>query len=680
MKAIHRRCIEFVCAASLMSHLVQCGSNPSPTEPLGRASSPVTAEPDDAETAKIQAFLDSRYTASDVKHSFQTKAGQTIDCIDFFAQPGVKSRAARGRPITQIPTFSHHDVPGAGPGYDAFDGQPDENGSSRKCPDGTVAQVHLSADRIKSIGGLDALRHHVRHAAPPVNLYALPPGCPGAGFTTCQGQPDWTDYAHVISAWTGTNTSNVGDIMSINQPAVPQTSGIDDHSLTQLWVLSGTGFADFGCSCINGGTGSPQCTQSVETGITVDNVLNSSNPNPSAPAIFTFATNDGYALENQDEDIPPSCYNDNLDGDPTCAVTFVAATNSSYAVGMALTTGVLGSYSDELGFSVINENGEWVINVGGSTIGFYIASDYNGSMQTEATTFELGNEIFDSTDACIVPMGSGANPWVGATQSAFHTNYYAYPEGSGTQSTSFATPQASVPSIYTWSTSPASPGGAAGNFFYVGNASQSFGPSAGNTDFGSAWWPNGTNWDNGSYTADCGLLNGQGIPLSGVSEAAGGTSQAHAIRCWDPPYGSAETSTMSVTTTASSCYLRSLGSDDDRGYSGSLDPGTNGDWDPGYYKDECRENEYVNGIALSTSGQVDGILCCPGAMMHASCNVQVFDNGNSSQFSLPDWDYGFYKGQCPSGAEARAQYVAGISTPAFGQQAAGTPHAILCCE
>src|ERR1039457_206897 len=42
------------------------------------------------ELARIQAYLDTRYTAKDVWRTFETKLGQTIDCIDWFAQPSVK--------------------------------------------------------------------------------------------------------------------------------------------------------------------------------------------------------------------------------------------------------------------------------------------------------------------------------------------------------------------------------------------------------------------------------------------------------------------------------------------------------------------------------------------------------------------------------------------------------------
>ena len=102
---------------------------------------------------------------------------------------------------------------------------------------------------------------------------------------------------------------------------------------------------------------------------------------------------------------------------------------------------------------------------------------------------------------------------------------------------------------------------------------------------------------------------------------------------------------------------------------------TTQDWDWGFYKAECNSNEYAAGVAQSTSGAIDGILCCPtggGTTAAASCDVQVFANQNSSGYTFPDWDIGYYKGECPSG-----QLVFGVSAYADGS---GTPHALLCCN
>jgi hypothetical protein len=41
-----------------------------------------------------------KYTPQDVRHTFNALGGDTIDCVDFFAEPGVKALAAQGTPLT----------------------------------------------------------------------------------------------------------------------------------------------------------------------------------------------------------------------------------------------------------------------------------------------------------------------------------------------------------------------------------------------------------------------------------------------------------------------------------------------------------------------------------------------------------------------------------------------------
>ena len=165
-------------------------------------------------------------------------------------------------------------------------------------------------------------------------------------------------------------------------------------------------------------------------------------------------------------------------------------------------------------------------------------------------------------------------------------------------------------------------------------------------------------WAFGDYKGQCGL----GEPMTGVSRVPG-QLWSEDVECGAPQ--------ASYSNSGGECYARAVKSQDNRG---DMDNGT--DWDPGSYKTECAANEYVAGVSqASGNGVLTSVLCCPASVTHKSCDSQVFYNGDSPAYALPDWDVGFYKGQCPAG-----QYVAGISTPAFSS--IGTPgaaHAILCC-
>ncbi|HEX4416897.1 MAG TPA: hypothetical protein VH165_03315, partial [Kofleriaceae bacterium] len=137
----------------------------------------------DVAVSPVQRFLDQRYQAADVHHSFKTQAGETIDCVDFFAEPGVKAMAARGTPITAIPHFElpaglagRLAKPGAAPGMApgttadsvAFRGDLDDDGHARACPDGTVAELRITPEHIARAGGLDAFENAASHkGAPP---------------------------------------------------------------------------------------------------------------------------------------------------------------------------------------------------------------------------------------------------------------------------------------------------------------------------------------------------------------------------------------------------------------------------------------------------------------------------------------------------------------------------------
>ncbi len=167
-------------------------------------------------------------------------------------------------------------------------------------------------------------------------------------------------------------------------------------------------------------------------------------------------------------------------------------------------------------------------------------------------------------------------------------------------------------------------------------------------------------WAPGAYKGVCPL----GQPMLGVSRVPG-QMWSEAVECGMPGHAA-------YGNPGTACYARAVRSYDNRG-----DADGGWDWDRGSYKTECAANEYVAGVSqASGNGVLTSVLCCPASVKHASCDAQVFYNGDSTAYSGPDWDVGHYKGQCPAG-----QYVAGISTPAYTSVGIpGAAHAILCCS
>jgi hypothetical protein len=175
-------------------------------------------------------------------------------------------------------------------------------------------------------------------------------------------------------------------------------------------------------------------------------------------------------------------------------------------------------------------------------------------------------------------------------------------------------------------------------------------------------------WAPGDYKGVCPL----GDPMYGVSRVPG-QAWTEDIECGISGDTAQCTScpAQAAYNNTASCYARAVDDYDDRG-----DTDSGWDWDPGSYKTECKANEYVAGISQAGNGVLTSVLCCPSSVTHKSCDAQVFYNGDSPAFEQPDWDPGYYKGQCQAG-----QYVAGISTPAYTSVGIpGAAHALLCCS
>jgi hypothetical protein len=286
---------------------------------------------------------------------------------------------------------------------------------------------------------------------------------------------------------------------------------------------------------------------------------------------------------------------------------------------------------------------------GGGILGWFPTSDWAGlTMATNATEFHVGGEIYDPTNTWVIPMGSGANPTAGYGQAGYHHDYEAGCPSPGCPQ-NWEAPTTGRPGEYDFSNTTPKPTGWGPNYFYFGNAPRVFW----GTNYGYGWSPIG-DWASGSYKGECGIWQSgsKGQPMTGVSEYPSGSHQAHGLRC----------GITSFSTTGSSCVART-------GYLG-----TSGDWDPGYDKLDCQSNEYVSGVAQSTSGTVNKVLCCPG-VTRTSCTTETFYAGNSIDYSSPDWDAGYNKGQCPSGYDVR-----GISKVHYSSDGVvGAPHRILCC-
>lgn len=597
------------CSSSVL--LLGCSSDfgsSTPAENEAKSMQDLSgAAPSDAkqEVEQVRAFLDSRYTAKDVRHSFHTKFGETIDCIDFFAQQGVKELADQGTPITELP--APEPQPNIPPDLKDvfFTGTADDEGQARACPQDSVPILRITAEDIRAAGGLHAfIDAHHRKASPLRSTAegAAPPSV------------DPSYYAHVQQSYTGSVPVLAAKAtINIAKPSVIGGGAVNNHSIIQTWLMDN-----------QSGT-----LQTVEAGINVDPVLYG-NYNTH---FFVFATNNNYGN---------GCYN-NMSGKPSSCLAWVGAPGATLTPGMTLATSTFNGTQKELNIQVFYSGG-W--NIKGA--GYYPRTDFVGPMSTgSANMFSVGAEVYDITKSWYVPMGSGAQTGAGYGQAA----YWNAPGDNGSSvidingnsnTTSFGSPTSDRPSDYK---------GVSGQFgdgrVYVGPLLKDFFAS----NYGYQWSAIG-DWAFGSYKAQCDYQ--AGIPLKGVAANKDGAS-SEAILCgdyvqggtgsqcyarsfengdnvpggypdWDPGYTKGECGYMEVASgiaqSASrklntilccaqlynadhnSCTVETFGSSNSASY------GSGPDWAYSRYKGVCPVGKAVVGISRKSTGAAHAILCC----------------------------------------------------------------------
>jgi hypothetical protein len=460
---------------------VACGSSSNEaTSAVARAGAPSEAE-------RIRAFLEARTRPSDVKYSFNTALGQTVDCVDFFATAGVRKMAERGQPITALPTPPPPAVRHRNDGSVVVSKpQPapvaegvDENGHVRLCPTGTVTQIRITPEQIARAGGLDAyLAAHRKR--PPARLPAAsrePSAAPPYGMWPCI-DGEFHDYAHVQRDLVD-NTPGIitaGTEMSVYAPVVPTSA---EHSLSQVWLFEGTNAIDLGGTCTS------DCVQSVEVGWQVDAAVPTDKGTTDGvnPYIFTYATVDGYVS---------GCWNGDTTDNGAACPTFVPFTQVpatltpgaeiAYHAPQTPNASVPSTLPTEMQVIITQNDGNyWVqLTVGGSEswyIGYYAGSNYAKPM----ATFQVGGEAENASNVFTgtgLQMGSGLAPTEGYGFAAYHHDSFAeiFTLAGGGSTTIYdsgtlcaSTPPGDPSPPYSYSTTP--PAGAsdwAGYFYYGG--------------------------------------------------------------------------------------------------------------------------------------------------------------------------------------------------------------------
>jgi hypothetical protein len=395
--------------------------------------------------ARVQTYLDSIYKLTDVSYSFTTQFGETIDCIPFTAEPGVKSLGAKGIKVTPptppVMPFGGATTPGTGAFAGvAFDGTADEDGNARRCPSMTVPHVRLTADRIARVGGLDAFQAAVASKRAP-GRGALPPD-PG----------ETNGFLHVYGEYQQELTGGAA-VFSLFNPNLPGVF-TNAHSIAQTWTTDATS------------------TQTVEIGWNVDyNLYGDSQTH-----LFINATNDGY--------VTTGCYNNMPSTTTRTCLAFVPVVGGSFTPGMVLPHGSPGAPTSgqyEVRFGTLLAPIGWWIAIGQSQqypLGAYWYTNYSGEMQTDASIYEFGGEVSapdeDTSYSALdgVWMGSGKCGEAGFLNASYVHDYeFADPNYNAQIQPSVpltSEDDEPAPQRYDWSTTPAPGSSSWINYFYFG--------------------------------------------------------------------------------------------------------------------------------------------------------------------------------------------------------------------
>jgi hypothetical protein len=162
------------------------------------------------EVGRMRAHLANLYGPEAIRDSFANELGDTVDCVDFRAQPGVRSQGIDA---------DHGKTPSLSLDLDPAKPVEGEQGSGvalrRACPSGTVSLRHYSDEELSEYTTLDVFlqrNHYGQHVL----------------------DVDYASHEHASSFfseknWGATTTLNVWD---------PQVEK-GDFSLSQLWVTAG---------------------------------------------------------------------------------------------------------------------------------------------------------------------------------------------------------------------------------------------------------------------------------------------------------------------------------------------------------------------------------------------------------------------------------------------------------
>jgi len=337
------------------------------------------------ERQRMADYLAHHVDPRDIVASFTTAAGDEVDCVDLYAQPALRRRGMEQHVIE----FAPKTFPG-GAHSDAVVAVPQTRGDSiEQCPEGAVPIRRLTMNILERFRTLADFRKKVPSHLGQAHDFQLDhtddAQLPADGILPPRtGATSLHQYAHAYQSVANWGAESVFNLWS------PYTERSDEFSLSQMWVVRGSG-AD---------------RETVEAGWQqYKDLYGDWNAR-----LFIYFTPDNYGSG--------GCYN------LTCSA-FVQTNNTVYIGGNFSQYSQLGGAQWEMKLLWYKDgiNGHWWLRFGDTWVGYYPRTlfDVNG-LRDEAAEIDFGGEIVDKrTDGrhTQTDMGSGYWPYQGFGYAAY---------------------------------------------------------------------------------------------------------------------------------------------------------------------------------------------------------------------------------------------------------------------
>ncbi len=325
------------------------------------------------ESEKIDVYLQTYYLGVKVTKAATDRMGKPVDCVDIQHQPSLNHPVLKGHQIQLKPS----------PQLQAMLGAPvKEDTTPTACPMGSVEMRLPTREDIVRAGSLQKFMSKYPNGSPRrlgVDFDGIAPAIVGHEYAVVAQPVNSIAGQSMLNAW---------------QP----TTQYGDMSLTQLWMVGGSGSA----------------TQTVEVGVQVL----PSKYNDYLPHFF-FYTTDYYSNPGT---LASGCYNNDCGG-------YISTSNIS--PGLALPSSTPGGAQVEGNFTFARDpsTGNWLLlyfdGVAYTQLGYYPMAIFGtGQMSQYAQWVEFGGEIYSATPGShtTTDMGSGQFPSAGFGNAAYQRN------------------------------------------------------------------------------------------------------------------------------------------------------------------------------------------------------------------------------------------------------------------